>query len=881
MKDTKPHIKICPASVRIVSTTSDIILKAQSENRTYLLENESKEILETYGIKTTGASVALSEDDAVRIAQHLGYPVALKIVSAEVVHKTDAGGVKLGIDDDEGVRRAWRDIAASFAGKDMIGVAVQKMAAPGLEVIVGFTRDPSFGPVLMFGLGGIFAEVLNDVTFRVLPITADAAMDMVKEIKGYRVLTGYRGTTIDFEALTDLLLKVSDLALANPSIRELDINPAFLYPSGYVAVDARMFIDGSGNNTSYERKSDDLTGLFYPQSIAVLGATDTKGKLGYNVIYNLLSHLFQGKIYPINPRKDMIMGLKAYPSIKDVPETVDTAIVIVPAEAASKAIEECCEMGIRYIIVETAGFAETGEAGRQVQAHIKDVIAANNCRLLGPNCSGIINTHHNMVQSIGIIDELEKGNVGLIAQAGVYAAGILTGLRHIINFGMIATIGNKMDITETDILDFMGHDDNLKVIALYMEDVTSGRYFVDVARRVSRSKPIITLKTGRTEEGKKAVSSHTASMAGNDAINNAAFRQSGVIRARDNEHLFGLIRAFSKQPLPRGPGVFVVTYTGSLGVAATDTIYSSGLRLAELELPLKTRLSSYIDGYLNVQNPVDCSFSMGPDQAKNIIQTGLESDDVHSVIVVLQGEILDSYVDTLAGIDYKGKPVLCCVACKEFMMEGVIKMENRGIPVYSTPEAAIDVLSEMYKHSLRQHKDRVSELNQLLKERSFTVDGRRVHLRLLTHNDINLWTDFVKSCSERSLWMRFLSPFSPTPDNARRFCDINPDEEIAVVAETVEQGQSRLVAIARLIKCGSTDQAEYAVIVTDKWQQKTLGRLLLEACLDLARHLGIRIVNAEILQENFPMNKVLNHCHFTLHAKERNMLLLSRDLDNG
>ena len=258
----------------------------------------------------------------------------------------------------------------------------------------------------------------------------------------------------------------------------------------------------------------------------------------------------------------------------------------------------------------------------------------------------------------------------------------------------------------------------------------------------------------------------------------------------------------------------------------------------------------------------------------------MTSDDVHSIIVILQGEILDSYVDTLANIDYKGKPVLCCVACKEFMMEGVINMENKGIPVYSTPEAAIDVLSEMYKYRERQRKNRVQELNQLLKERSFTVDDRRIHLRLLTQNDINLWTDFVKSCSERSLWMRFLSPFSPTPDNARRFCDINPDEEIAVVAETVEQGRCKLVAISRLIKCGATDQAEYAVIVTDRWQQKTLGRLLLEACLDLARHLAIRVVNAEILQENAPMNKVLNHCHFELHAKERNMLLLSRDLGN-
>lgn len=880
MKNIKPHINICPDAARIVSTASDIIRAAQSEDRSYLLENESKAILETYGIRTTGAEVASTQDEAARIARHIGCPVALKVVSGTVVHKTDAGGVKLNLNNEADVRKAFSEIAASFADKDMTGVAVQKMAAPGLEAIVGFTRDESFGPVLMFGLGGIFAEVLNDVVFRVLPVSAEAIAEMITEIRGYSLLKGYRGEPVDLEALKDLLTRVSDLALSNPSIRELDINPAFLYPSGYVAVDARMFIDTSRGITSSQRKADDLTRLFYPRSIAVLGATDTKGKLGYNVVYNLLSHSFRGTVYPVNPRKDAIMGLKAYPSIGHLPETPDTAIIIVPAEAASRAIEECCEKGVRHIIVETAGFAETGDAGRKVQSHIKSVIASRDCRLLGPNCSGIINTHHNMVQSIGIIDALEKGNVGLIAQAGVYAAGILTGLRHVIDFGIIATIGNKMDITETDILEFMGSDENIKVIGLYMEDVTSGRHFLDVSRRVARSKPVIALKTGRTEEGKKAVSSHTASMAGNDAINSAAFRQGGVIRARDNEHLFGLIRAFSKQPLPKGPGVFVVTYTGSLGVAATDTVSACGLKLAELEPHLKARLSSYIDGYLNVRNPVDCSFSMGPDQARNIIETGLASADVHSVLVILQGEILDSYVDTLANIDYRGKPVLCCVACKEFMMEGVMRMEKKGIPVFSTPEAAVDVLAEMYRYSERQHKNRVEELDRLLKERSFAINDRRIHLRLLTRNDVNMWTEFVKSCSERSLWLRFLSPFSPTPDNARRFCDIDPDEEIAVVAETVEQGQRQLVAISRLIKCGDTGQAEYAAIVTDKWQHKTLGRLLLEACLDLARRLSIRVVNAEILQENFPMNKVLNHCNFTLHAKERNMLLLSRDLED-
>lgn len=211
-------------------------------------------------------------------------------------------------------------------------------------------------------------------------------------------------------------------------------------------------------------------------------------------------------------------------------------------------------------------------------------------------------------------------------------------------------------------------------------------------------------------------------------------------------------------------------------------------------------------------------------------------------------------------------------------MEHVIEMERKGIPVYSTPEMAAEALGEMMNHHLRRARARLADLNRFLADRSFAIAERRVHLRLLTQHDIDLWTDFVRSCSPQSLWMRFLSPFSPTPEAARRFCDIDPDEEVAIVAETIDEDRTKLVAIARLIKCGDTGQAEYAVIVTDSWQKKTLGRLLLEACLDLSKHLGISVVNAEIVQENFPMNKVLNHCRFTMHAKERNMLLMSRNL---
>ena len=869
----------CAPALR--TDTAEILRQANRAQRSYLMEHESKQILENADIATTGSMIAMSEDEAVEMSRAIGGPVVMKIASPDVVHKTDSGGVRLNVRNEGDVREAYRDIVSRFAEKKIIGISVQKMAPSGLEAIIGVTRDASFGPVLMFGLGGIFAEVLKDVTFRVLPISEDSLDDMIEEIKGYSLLKGYRGQSVDIPALKDLLVKVSTLAIMHPEISELELNPVMLYPSGYLTADARMFVDYAPPKpvADLPEEKDDLFELFYPQSIAVLGATDTKGKLGYNVMWNLLSHDFPGRLYPVNSRKEVVLGLTSYPSILDVKDPVDVAIIIVPAEAVPAAISDCCAKGVQYIVVETAGFAETGEAGRRIQAHIKDLITRNGCRLLGPNCSGVINTHHNMVQSIGLIDELRKGTVGLIAQAGVYAAGILTGLRNVLDFGIIATIGNKMDISETDILRFMGQDDNIKVIALYMEDVTGGQRFVDVAGRVSQKKPVIVLKAGRTEAGKKAVSSHTASMAGSDEINSAAFRQSGVIRAQDNEHLFSLLRGFSKQPPPKGPGVLVVTYTGSLGVAATDMLYTKNLRLAELEPPLKKKLASFLDDYLNIQNPIDCSFSMNPEQVKRIIETGIQSEDVQSLIVIVQGEMLDSYVDALAGIDYRGKPVLCCVACKEFAMDHVIRMEQRGIPVYSTPEMAAEVLGEMYRHSLQSYRSKIKTLDRFLADNSFTIANRQVRLRLLTQHDIDLWTQFVNGCSPRSLWLRFLSPFSATPETAQQFCAINPEEEVAVAAEVNEGDGRQLIAIARLIKCRPRDEVEYAVIVTDSWQQKRLGRMLSKACLNLAKYLDVRVVNAETIQENFPIVRVLNHFHFKIESKERNMILMSLTLE--
>ncbi len=675
--------------------------QAKQEGRVYLMEHEVKAILEGQGISTTGSLVARSDDEAVKLFRSIGSPVALKILSPDVIHKSDTGGVKLSLDTEQEVREAYRQIMDSFRGKTVTGISVQEMAKPGVEVIIGVTLDPTFGPVMMFGLGGIFVEVLKDVSFRSIPLSEYDAEDMIEEIKGYALLKGYRGPTADVPALRDLLVKLSDLVMENPEIKEMDLNPVFIYPQGYKVVDARIILGEPRVKAGLSLPKQDLHDLFYPKSIAVIGASGTRGKLGWNVFTNLVCHNFEGKLYPINPKAEKIHGIKAYPRISDVPEPVDVAIILVSASVTPDVVKECCDCGIKYIVVESAGFAEMGEEGRRLEQEMKLIADSYGVRLLGPNCSGIINTHCSMVQSIGIVDALSKGSIGLVSQAGVCAAGMLWGLRQIMDFGIVATIGNKLDINETDMLSEVSQDKNINVICMYLESVKGGRRFVDVAKQVSMTKPVIVLKSGRTDAGKKAVTSHTASLAGNDQVFSGVFRQGGIIRASDYEHMFNLAKAVSKQPLPERDGVFIITYAGSLGVISADAVTDNGMRLSDLEPALKERLRGLLPEYVGGLNPVDYTFSMDGETVKKTIEIGVESADVGSFIVVLQAEILGSYVDPLKSIDYKGKPIMACVAGKEFAMEDVIKMEKAGIPVYSTPEQCADAISVMFRHAQR------------------------------------------------------------------------------------------------------------------------------------------------------------------------------------
>jgi acyl-CoA synthetase (NDP forming) len=446
-----------------------------------------------------------------------------------------------------------------------------------------------------------------------------------------------------------------------------------------------------------------LEKLFYPRSIAVIGASNSVGKLGYNVFKNLLEHDFPGKLYPVNPGSEYVQGVKAYKDIMDIPGEIDEAVIIIPAKNTAEAVRKCCQKGVKFIVNEAAGYSEVGAEGLVLEKEILTALKESGVRMIGPNCSGLINTHHGMVQSLGVVGRLTKGNIGLVAQAGVYAAGLLWGFSRTQGFGIIATVGNKLDLNETDILGYLGTDDNIDVIAMYLEDIKAGRRFVDVAREITKKKPVIVLKGGRTAVGRKTAASHTASIAGSYEVYSAAFRQSGVIQASSYRDMFNLTKAFSKQPLPKGPGTLIITYTGAMGVTATDTCYENGIRLAGLSETSIERLKTIIPSYVTAKNPVDLTFDQTPEQLADVISACIADEDVSGVVAVTQAEMTDAYAEAASGIDMHGKPLLFSIPARNFAIEPVIKLEAAGFPVYDAPETAVRMMADMYRFYAHSH----------------------------------------------------------------------------------------------------------------------------------------------------------------------------------
>ncbi|MHA1594101.1 MAG: acetate--CoA ligase family protein [Candidatus Baldrarchaeia archaeon] len=449
-----------------------------------------------------------------------------------------------------------------------------------------------------------------------------------------------------------------------------------------------------------KRKYEELRSFFYPKSVAVIGASSNPAKLGHNILKNLVSLGFPGKVFPINPKEKEILGLKCYPSVLDVPSEIDLSIIIIPADKVLGALEQCGEKGVKFVVIEAAGFAEMGEYGRELQSKIVEVARKYGIRVLGPNCAGFVNTYCNLATTFAPLPGLRKGTISIIAQAGIFAAGML----EVYPWGIskLITIGNKADLDETDFLEFLAEDPETSVIGMYIEGTRDGRRLMRVLRAVSRKKPVVVLKGGKTAAGSQLTLSHTASLAGDATIWDVALRQSGALKADSLEEFFDLLKFFSMQPPMRGPRLSIISYSGSMGILSVDHASSLGLELAAYDDNTLEVLKQIAFPWTSCFNPLDLSFLVTAEQYQRGVEILLHNRNVDGIICIVPAMRVKEVGQAVHEIMEAGcvrKPVVFCVPMGDIVIGDVQEVEKLGIPCYFTPERAVNVLARSLEYS--------------------------------------------------------------------------------------------------------------------------------------------------------------------------------------
>jgi len=688
--------------------------QARKEGRNALTAPEGKLVCDAYGIPTPKEALATSAKTAVDAAEQIGYPVALKIVSRDILHKTEAGGVLVGLQSADAVRNGYEQILANArayqANAKIEGVQVQQMLGGGQEVIIGAVTDPSFGKLVAFGLGGVLVEVLKDVTFRLAPTTAAEAESMLDSIAAAQMLKGVRGSEpVNRTALADVIKRVSELVSENPEISEVDLNPVFADGRGATAADVRILLDFNPAPAKQQFSQDEILSVMRrvmkPKAVAVIGASAETGKIGNSVMKNLINGGYQGEIYPINPKADEILGRKAYKSVADIPGEVDVAIFTIPAPFVAGALEEVGKKSIPAAILIPSGFAETGNVEGQQQ--IIEIARRHKVRLMGPNIYGYYYTHSNLCATFCTPYDV-KGAVALSSQSGGIGMAIL-GFARSSGMGVSAIVGlgNKSDLDEDDLLTFFEQDENTQCIAMHMEDLKDGRTFAEVAKRVSKKKPVVVLKAGRTAYGAKAASSHTAALAGDDKVYEDILRSSGVVRAPGLNDLLEYARALPVLPTPKGENVVIITGAGGSGVLLSDACWNNGLTLMAMPPDLDAAFRKFIPPFGAAGNPVDITGGEPPTTYRNTVALGLEDDRIHALVLgywhtivtppMVFAKVISEVVEEYRakGID---KPIVASLAGDVEVEEASEYLFKRGIPAYPyTTEKPVAVLGAKYR----------------------------------------------------------------------------------------------------------------------------------------------------------------------------------------
>ncbi len=443
--------------------------------------------------------------------------------------------------------------------------------------------------------------------------------------------------------------------------------------------------------------------LIYPESIAVVGASSNPQKVGHAILKNILDGGFKGPVYPINPKSETILNIKCYPSLLDIPESIDCVVIVVNRDIVLSIIKDCAKKGVKAAIVISSGFGETDEEGKKAQKELVKQARLAKITMIGPNCLGLINPWQKLNAAFGQpIDR--PGEIALVSQSGALIASIQDWAKeNKVGFSLIASIGNKAAIDEVDFFEYLKGDKNTKVIAAYLEDISRGQEFMRIAEQVGKIKPLVILKSGRTRAGAKAASSHTGSLAGSDVAYECAFQRLGVIRAGSIEHLFDISTALAYQPLPKGNRIAIITNAGGPGIMMSDALEMAGLKVVNIDEKTKSNLQKHLPPSASVNNPVDVLGDADKERYGKSLRCVLESESVDGVIVILTPQKMTddtAIAKELVEISKKySKPLMACFMGADTIKNGLNILRENHIPQYSVPERAAKAMLEMVKYN--------------------------------------------------------------------------------------------------------------------------------------------------------------------------------------
>jgi 3-hydroxypropionyl-CoA synthetase (ADP-forming) len=679
-----------------------------------ITEESSKKLLADYGIKVPPYALVTTPGEAEKKAAEIGFPLVAKVVSPEILHKTDVKGVKVGIKSGSEAEAVFSEMYDRLSKQYQIkGILLEKMVPPGIEIIIGLQNDAQFGPVLMVGLGGILTEVFQDVSFRVLPINENDAEEMLKDLKGSKLLKGFRGSeAIDIGVLKDALLNIGRLGIdLAPYFESVDFNPVILYPRDYCVVDAKIILRDSINSDiiSMAKPNSTYMDLFFnAKSIALIGASPEVGKIGNSVLESLVKHDYKGKVYPVNAKGyPEILGIKSYKNLEDISDPIELVVVTVDLRFVPDLLRTSGAKGIHNMVIISGGGKELGGERAAIEQQVKELSSNLGIRIIGPNCIGVFNGDNRLdcaFQGHQRMLRPKKGDVAFLSQSGTVGIAFMETAD---SFGMSKMIsyGNRSDVDEADMIWYLSEDPETKVLGLYVEGLGDGRKFINAAKDVikNRKKPIVVFKNGRSSRGAKQAASHTGSLGGTYKVVKGAFDQVGIISVDSYEELTGSLKALTWQPVPSGSRVAMVTNGAGPIIAAIDQFDRLGLQLAELTEETKQKLKDHYPPTYVIGNPCDVTGSANTSDYSFAIQAFLDDPNVDIVMpwFVFQDDPLEeNIVDVLGGFQkLMKKPILVGAMGGPFTKKISREIEDRNVPVYDSVTTWVSAASTLAKWS--------------------------------------------------------------------------------------------------------------------------------------------------------------------------------------